>query len=159
MRRRCRRQSRQANETKCKLSPKFAGISWRSSEPGRAASCRQMQFAQNIEMAQRKKLGEGKGDTKGETVREEKFARLRRKANPLVFPIGFPLSEMPKMRRQKNCLAAKIAEKIYKVTPGATQKPVLSQSCLRRTGEPPLRRRSAKLLLRDSFWRFPPQRR
>ena len=47
--------------------------------------------ARDIEMAQRKKMGEGKRDTKGKTVREEKFARLRRKATPLVFPKGFPL--------------------------------------------------------------------
>jgi hypothetical protein len=43
----------------------------------------------------RQKIGEGKGDTKGETVREEKSVYRRRKAGLPCLPLGFPLRRNP----------------------------------------------------------------
>ena len=48
----------------------------------------------------RQKIGEGKGDTKGETVREEKSVYRRRKAGLPCLPLGFPL--------KRNLLAAEL---------------------------------------------------
>ena len=45
----------------------------------------------------RQKIGEGKGDTKGETVREEKSVYRRRKAGLPCLPLGFPLRRESKL--------------------------------------------------------------
>ena len=50
------------------LNPSPLGHDWCSSEPGRAACFTGLPTAQEIELAVRQKIGEGKEDIKGETV-------------------------------------------------------------------------------------------